>query len=158
MDYTPNEEAAAAATIAFMAAFGFIFLIIFVITYVISSLLLSFVFKKAGEDMWKAWVPFYNTWILFEIGGYQGWAGLAVSLGASILSAVPFIGWIVSIAALVVSIFVSLNIQKAFNKPPVFILLYIFVPVVWLAIIGFDSSQYDKTKLGKAIPEFLTKK
>ena len=158
MEYTPNEEATAAALLAFMSVFGVLFFLIFAITYIISSLFLSFIFKKAGEDMWKAWVPFYNTWVLFEIGGYQGWAGLAVTIGSSVLSSIPFIGWILAIALYVVSILVSLNIQKAFNKTTPFILLYIFVPIVWLAIIGFDSSQYDKTKLGKAIPEFLGKK
>ncbi|MCR6720687.1 MAG: DUF5684 domain-containing protein [Chitinophagaceae bacterium] len=30
---------------------------------------LAKLFKKAGEESWKAWVPFYNTWVMQKLAG-----------------------------------------------------------------------------------------
>lgn len=151
---TPAE---ATALFAFMAAFSVVFLTILLIGYIISSVLLSLIFKKADEAMWKAWVPFYNMWVLFEIGGYKGWLGVAVPIVASVLASVPFVGFAVAVASFVLYVFVSLNVQKAFGKTGPFILWYIFIPVVWFAILGLDKSEYDKAKLDVVSPEFLAK-
>lgn len=67
---------------ALALGFGMIAFMFFVsvIAYVVSALLLMRIFKKAGiERPWAAWVPIYNNWKLFEIGGQQGfWAILAI--------------------------------------------------------------------------------
>lgn len=46
------------------------------IIYLIGTLLvllpaygLAKLFKKAGEESWKAWVPFYNTWVMQKLAG-----------------------------------------------------------------------------------------
>ena len=46
------------------------------IIYLIGTLLawlpaygLAPLFEKAGEKSWKAWVPFYNTWVMQQIAG-----------------------------------------------------------------------------------------
>ena len=40
--------------------------------YVIMSLFFARIFKLAGLPAWKAWVPIYNQWIFFQLGGYSG--------------------------------------------------------------------------------------
>ena len=46
--------------------------------YIWTALALGAVFTKAGEPVWKAWVPVVNTWTLYELGGKPGfWALLA---------------------------------------------------------------------------------
>lgn len=40
--------------------------------------LLGKIFKKAGVEAWKAWVPGYNSYILLELGGQSGWWTLAM--------------------------------------------------------------------------------
>ena len=127
-----------------------ILIFIFVIAYVITSALLMVVFKKANVEGWKAWVPFYNTWVMFELAGYKGWTSLLLIASAS-LGQIPFVGWIFSLAVLAYVIIVTINFQKAFNKEWPWIFLYIFLPIVWLAIIAFDSSKYEKEKLEPAI-------
>ena len=43
--------------------------------YIWTALALGAVFTKAGEPVWKAWVPVVNTWTLYELGGKPGfWA------------------------------------------------------------------------------------
>ncbi len=38
-----------------------------VLSYLASAIGLIKMFDKAGEKNWKAWVPFYNTYILFKL-------------------------------------------------------------------------------------------
>src|SRR5690606_17155773 len=63
--------------------------------YVWTALALSAVFRKAGEEPFKAWVPFLNIYVLLHLGGYSGWFVLLIL--------VPFVGqlalWIVLIMA-----------------------------------------------------------
>ena len=53
-----------------------IFSIIIVIGIILALLLLIerfFVFKKFNEKGWKAFIPFYNTWIFLELADLPGW-------------------------------------------------------------------------------------
>ena len=51
-----------------LASMG-MFLVIALVLYLLVSFLLYKVFKKAGRPGWAAFVPIYNSWILFEISG-----------------------------------------------------------------------------------------
>lgn len=117
------------------------------VVYVIYSSLLMMVFKKAGVESWKAWVPFYNNWIFFELSGYKGWASLAFVAAW----ALPMLGGFASLIALAIFVIVTLNFQRAFGKDWPWILLYVFANPIWLAILAFDSSTYDKSKLEPAV-------
>ena len=134
-----------------------LFIFFAVIGYVVSSIFLSFLFTKAEQPKWKAWVPVYNIWVLYEIAGYKGWVSLLVIFGAGLLANIPFIGFIVALAAIAITIMVALNIQKSLNKEPVWIILYIFLPIVWLAILAFDKSSYNAEKIGTVYPKELSK-
>lgn len=100
------------------------------IGYVINSFLLSRIFKKAGIEQWKAWVPFYNAWIMFELGDQKGWMAL--------LLLVP----VVNIVAVVFYYIASYHIGLKLGKEGVFVLLAIFLPIVWLAWLAFDKSTW----------------
>ena len=54
--------------------------------YVWIALALSAVFRKSGEEAWKAWVPILNAVVLLQLGGLSGWLLL--------LGLVPFLGWL----------------------------------------------------------------
>lgn len=111
--------------------------VITLIAYAISSLLMSFLFKKAGVEMWKAWVPIYNTWVFLELGGQKGYWVLL-----NFLAIIPFIGWIASIAFVVFSAMAAYNIGLTLGKGGVWVVLYIFLPIIWFAVLAFDSSQW----------------
>ena len=114
-------------------ALGFtIFMIITVlVSYAISAFLLSRIFKKAGVEPWKAWVPIYNNWVLLELGDQKGfWA---------IIALIPFVN-IVSIVFMFIAMY---NIGLKLGKESWFILLAIFLPLVWLIWLAFDKSTWN---------------
>jgi hypothetical protein len=133
-DYTYTSSNVDAGTAAGISAGLILFGLIFgVIAYVITALLLGRIFKKAGIESWIAWVPFYNTWKLLEIGGQQGfWAVLAI---------VPFVQYVS-----IVFIFIAMyNIGLKLGKPGAFVLLGIFLPIVWFIWLAVDDSTWNES-------------
>lgn len=84
-------------------------------------------FKKAGRPGWPAIVPFYNNWILFEIGGLEG----ALSLVSLVFPPFIYYGWY--------------KVCKAFGKSTGFFVALIFFPFVCIPILGFGDSVYQKS-------------
>lgn len=133
-----TERAADVAAAGVILVFVFFAIAAAVAGYVVTAYLLGRIFKKAGEKPWKAWVPVYNNWVLLELGGQQGfWAVLAF---------IP----IVNIVALVFTCIAFYNIGLRFGKDGAFVLLAIFLPIVWLIWLAFDSSTWQKAKTAGA--------
>lgn len=116
---------------AFMAGIAMIAIIFGLLAYVVGSYLLSRIFRKAGLDQWKAWVPVYNNWKTYELGGQQGWW--------AILMFVP----VVNVAAAVFFYIAAYNIGLKLQKEGWFVILAIFLPIVWLAWLAFDKSTWN---------------
>jgi hypothetical protein len=120
-----NEQAAGIA-----AGTVILGLVIAAVAYVVTALLLSRIFKKAGVESWKAWVPVYNSWVLLELGGQQGyWAVLAL---------IP----VVNIVAAIFMIIAMYHIGLSLGKSGAFVLLAIFLPLVWLVWLALDKSTW----------------
>ena len=120
-------------------SFLVITLVLTIIGYAISSLLYMLIFKKAGIDAKKAWIPFYNKWIFFELGGQEGWK--------SLLAFIPYVGVIISFVFEVLAV---IEISKKLGKSPYFAILYPFgilsfgiASLVWFLILGLDSSRWN---------------
>jgi uncharacterized membrane protein len=127
---TSNPEAAAAA-IAITGGVLAFSLIFIAIAYVIGAIFLGKIFKKAGVESWVAWVPFYNSWKMLEIGGQQGfWAVLAI---------IPIVNY-VSVVFMYIAMY---HIGKKLGKDGVFVLLAIFLPIVWLIWLAVDKSIWN---------------
>lgn len=109
-----------------------IMLIAAVIGYVVSSIFYMLIFKKAGIDTKKAWIPFYNRWIFFELGGQEGWK--------SLLSFIPYVGVIISA---IFEIMAVIEISKKLGKSPYWAILFVFAIPVWFLILGLDSSRWN---------------
>lgn len=135
---TPAEAAAA------MAAFLGFFLVFAIVAYVVYAVFLGMVFKKAGIESWKAWVPVYNTWTLLEMGDQPGWW--------AILSIVPF----VNIVAAVFMYIAMYHIGPKFGKESVFVLLAIFLPIVWLIWLAVDKTAVWKPSAGGLVGDSTT--
>ena len=123
---TSNSTASAAAA----GVFALVFALGAIIVYVLFSYMLGRIFKKAGVEAWKAWVPVYNVWIMLELGGQAGWW--------AILAFVPFI----NIAAAVMQYIAMYRIGLRLGKEGWFVLLAIFLPIVWVAWLAFDNSTW----------------
>ncbi len=122
------DPAEAAAISAGLIIFG---LILAAVSYVVSAILLGRIFKKANIPAWIAWVPFYNTWKLLEMGGQSGfWAVLAI---------IPVVSY-VSIVFLYIATY---NIGLKFGKTGAFVLMAIFLPLVWLIWLAVDKSVWN---------------
>ena len=128
-NHSAEADAIAGISIAFILVF---LLVVAIIGYVISSLLYMLIFKKAGIDAKKAWIPFYNRWIFFELGGQEGWK--------SLLTFIPYVGLIV---ALVFEVLAVIEISKKLDKSPAWSILFIFAAPIWFLILGLDSSRWN---------------
>ena len=109
---------------------GSLFYLVAVIgRYVVGGLLLSRVFRRLGVEGWPAWVPVYNNWRMLELGGQPGWLALLVFIpGANIVSAV--------------FLYISAHaIGKRFGRGGGWVALYIFLPLVWMALIGYSATD-----------------
>jgi hypothetical protein len=127
--HTADESTLSAVAILFMMFFVFIIL---AATYVATALLLGRIFKKAGVESWKAWIPFYNNWILYELGDQKGyWAAVAIIPVANIVSGIFMI-------------IAMYKIGLKLGKEGVFVLWAIFVPLVWYVWLAFDDSKWQK--------------
>jgi uncharacterized membrane protein len=130
-DYTYSSNVDASTAVGITLAVLLIELVFIAVAYVVTAIFLSKVFKKAGVPGWAAWVPFYNSWKLLEIGGQQGfWAILAI---------IPIVN-IVSAVFLYIAMY---HVGKKLGKDGVFVLLAIFLPIVWLIWLAVDKSKWN---------------
>lgn len=119
-----------------------IFIVVFIfslIAYIITSIFRQKLFKKASVEGWKAWVPFYNEYIMLQLGGQNGW-WLFFSFFPP--------------TALLTAVFMyiaDLHIQRKLGKSDVWLVLAILFYPVWLGILAFDKSTWDDTKGAKRL-------
>jgi len=91
------------------------------------------IFVKAGEAGWKSIIPFYSSYVLFQIAGRNGLWFLALF--------VPFVN-------IFVLLMLAIDLAKHFGKSTVFgvVALWIF-SAIGLLMLGFDDSKYVGPKL-----------
>ena len=135
--YSYSSSYSSGDTAATFAILGFA-LVFTLVIYVIFSFLLGKLFKKAGIEAWKAWVPIYNQWVFLELGGQKGWIALL-----SLANVIPLVGWIGAIVTLVYSCIAALKIGRGFGKEDWWVVLYIFASPIWVGIIAFDDSKWQ---------------
>lgn len=137
--FASDISAGSAAAVAILLALISLALISLLII-VIKTLPLCFIFKKAGIPAWKAIVPFYNTYLLYQIAWKTDifW----ISLTLSIVGYVPFFGFFASIASIVFSIILYVYLAKVFKKGGGFAVGLIFLPLIFRYILAFDKSKY----------------
>jgi len=130
--YAMNARSGVAAmSVLMMLGLIIFFLIIMVIGYVYTGITLGRVFKKAGIPSSAAWVPFYNSWKLFEMGSFHG--------ALSLLVLIPYAG---SLAYMILFFISAYRIGLKFGKSSEFVLLAIFVSPVWMGILAFGKAQW----------------
>jgi hypothetical protein len=86
------------------------------------------IFEKAGQPGWAAIVPILNFYFLCKVAGRPGWWVILI---------------FIPIVSLVISIMVWLDIAKAFGKGAGFAVGLIFLPFIFVPILGFGEAQYQ---------------
>lgn len=85
------------------------------------------VFAKAGKPGWAAIIPIYNAVVLMEISGKPIWWVL--------LLFIPCVN-------IVIQFLVMMDLAKNFGKGAGFAIGMLFLPFVFIPILGFGDAQY----------------
>lgn len=102
--------------------------VIFVLAFIVILIAAQWkIFEKAGVEGWKALIPFYNSYCLCEIVFGNG---------------IFFLGLMIPYVNIAFGIFLAYKLGKAYGKETGFILGLIFLPFIFLLILGFDDSEY----------------
>lgn len=118
---------------AILAGFMIFFLLLFLVIYIYSSLTLMFIAKKLNmPNVWMAWIPFLNFYLLLKMAKMSPYF-LLLFIGAFI----PYIGFIFSIANILVTIVILYKICEARKRPGWWALLTLipFFGVIWYFIL-----------------------
>lgn len=129
--YPTQAQDWSAGDTVLLLVFTILWLAFVVVMYAIVSILLGRIFKKAGQQQWKAWVPVYNQWTMLQLGGKPGWWALVMLI--------PIVQ-IVGIVMLYISMY---NIGLKLQKSGAFVLWAIFFPLVWYVWLAVDKSVWD---------------
>ncbi|MEV5071028.1 FHA domain-containing protein [Microbacterium sp. LMI12-1-1.1] len=119
------------ATDATAAVFGTLTgLLLFAGLYVWTALALSAVFRKSGEESFKAWVPILNIVVVLQLAGLSPWL--------VILAFIPF----VNIAFLVVLAIALYRLNVAFGFGAGMTVVGVLLFPVWASIVGWGSARW----------------
>lgn len=117
--------------------------IIGIVLYLVSAFIVGKMFQKADRPMWAAFVPIYNTWVLFEIAGKPGWWAL--------VSLIPYVGGVIFFVLYIIA---ALELAKRFGKSTVFAIFGLIIfSLIGYIILAFDSSEYKVTASEPTTPE-----
>lgn len=85
------------------------------------------IFRKAGKPIWRAFIPFVNSYTYFQIIYGEGWKFLFLF--------VPFLD-------IITNIMVLIRLPQVFGEKDYYSVLNFFFPRITHLVIGFDKSSY----------------
>ena len=129
-----------------------IILVIALVVYILQVIGMWKVFKKSGEEGWKAIIPIYNTYTMCKITGVNPWwvlivviaGGLSGAFGDSDLNTI--ISLLCSIVTIYFSVLLYVSLARAFGKSDGFAVGLILLNPIFLLILGCGSSQFIAKK------------
>ena len=86
-------------------------------------------FEKAGRAGWTALIPFYNLWVLNEIGGKPWWW---------------FICYFIPIINIICYFLLSVSIAEKFGQTFIYGVAIFFLPFIFYPILGFGGAKYSR--------------
>lgn len=97
---------------------------------VVAALLIAnwMLYSKAGRPGWASIIPIYSAYVLLKIVGRPGWW--------LILFLIPLVNF-------VIYIIVMLDLAKVFGKGSGFGVGLIFLPFIFIPILGFGDARYS---------------
>lgn len=136
---------------AVLAILGII-IVVGLVIYVLQVIGMWKVFKKSGEEGWKAIIPVYNTYTMCKVTGVNPWwvlivvvaSGLTSSLGESDLASV--VSLLSSIITIYFSVLLYVSLARAFGKSNGFAVGLILLNPIFLLILGCGDSKFIEKK------------
>ena len=128
-----------------------VFAALFLLRVILMVLATWKIFKKAGRAGWKALVPFWNIYELFDLS-WKGLYGLLMIVCFFVslqcfwfeYTACMVIGWILFAAAVYFKIAGLYKLSRAFGHGVGFTLGLIFFNLIFMMILGLGKSAYRK--------------
>lgn len=171
MAYSEQQLAAMRQT-ALLQIFATYFMIFAVIGLVFTTLMIVAtwrIFKKAGTGGWKSLIPVYSDYTFYKIAWKKkyffmvlvfiilGFALTEIGLFYPEYALICTLGnAIFTIAALVIDIISIVKLAKVFGKGGWFAVGIIFLPIIFIPILGFGKAKYKRRKRRrrkKALPQ-----
>lgn len=118
-----QQQQQAGGLMAMAGLWSFVWLVVAIL--MIAGLWMVFV--KAGEKGWKSLIPFYNTWVLWEIVGRPGWW---------------FIWFFIPFVNIVMAVWLYYDLAKSFGHGTGWTIGMIVLPYIFVPMLGFGKSQY----------------
>ncbi len=159
---TQNQAIAAGGIIGGMIATVGIFILAF---YVLLIIAWWKIFTKAGEAGWKSIIPIYNVYVFCKIIGINFWIyAFGIPIVLSILftiatsnvndaSQLTTFGTIMTILYagyyIFFDIYTAIKIGDAFKKGAGFKVGLVLLPNLFLLILAFGASKYNKPAVAK---------
>lgn len=91
------------------------------------------IFAKAGQPGWACIIPFFNLYIILKIVGRPWWWLLLM---------------FIPIVSFVIALIVTNDLSKSFGRGIGTTLGLIFLPFVFIPILGFGSAEYEGPAAG----------
>ena len=113
------------------------------------------IFTKAGEKGWKSLIPIYNGYIMFKLFWETKWfwielcAGLVAGIFSTIMQdnlILILLELAAAIMALIISIMLYDRMSKSFGHGAGYTIGLVFLPNIFLLILGFNKDKYKKIK------------
>ncbi len=124
------------------AGFGIVMLVALVLV-VLSIVAYWKIFTKAGEPGWKSIIPFYNSFMIYKLVWDVQWFWITLAIAiANIFIPFAVVKFILNIVTTVIGIILVHKLSKAFGHGVGFTLGLIFLSIIFLLILAFDSSEY----------------
>ena len=111
------------------------------IGYLLYAFALVGVFRKADEPVWQAFIPIWNSIVLIKISGQPIWW--------IILLLIPIVN-------LVVAILILHGLSTSFGHGAGFTVGLFFLSLIFLFILGYDSTTYQGATGGEPIRGYAT--
>jgi hypothetical protein len=108
-------------------------MVVFLILVLIQIISWWVLFEKAGRPGWAAIVPFYNIFVMAEIGEQTTW----VAVGACFGGFIPIVGAIVVIACWIM---ISVGVAKTFERSVLFGIGLFLLPFIFYPILAFSRN------------------
>ena len=103
-----------------------IFWLLYIAVIVVYLAAAWIVYAKAGQEGWKALIPFYNWWVLLKIVGRPGWW---------------FILLFIPLVNIVIWIILHVDLAKSFGRGVGFALGLIFLAPIFYLILAFGERR-----------------
>ena len=111
------------------------------IGYLIYAFALVGVFRKADEPVWQAFVPIWNAIVLIKVSGKPIWW---------------IILYLIPIVNIVIAILVLHGLSTSFGHGAGFTVGLVFLGIIFLYILGYDSKPYQGATAGDRVGGYVT--